>query len=60
MQQEHTQASSITSADASEQIRNIEDILSKGEKNIAIVIQPIDDTVQSAIQQIVECQKYHM
>ena len=46
----------ITSADASEQIRNIEDILSKGEKNIAIVIQPIDDTVQSAIQQIVDAE----
>ena len=44
----------ITSADASEQIRNIEDILSKGEEDIAIVIQPIDDTVQSAIQQIVD------
>lgn len=44
----------ITSADASEQIRNIEDILSKGEDNIAIVIQPIDDTVQSAIQQIID------
>ena len=44
----------ITSADASEQIRNIEDILSKGEDDIAIVIQPIDDTVQSAIQQIVD------
>ena len=44
----------ITSADASEQIRNIEDILSKGEDNIAVVIQPIDDTVQSAIQQIVD------
>jgi len=44
----------ITSADATEQIRNIEDILSKGEDNIAIVIQPIDDTVQSAIQQIID------
>lgn len=44
----------ITSADAAEQIRNIEDILSKGEENIAIVVQPIDDTVQSAIQQIVD------
>ena len=35
---------------------NIEDILSKVRKNIAIVIQPIDDTVQSAIQQIVDAE----
>ncbi len=44
----------ITSANASEQIKNIEDIVSKGDKNIAVVIQPIDDTVQSAIQQLVD------
>ncbi len=44
----------ITSADAAEQIKNIEDILAKNEKNIAFAIQPIDDTVQSAIQQIVD------
>ena len=44
----------ITSADAAEQITTIEDILSKGEENIAIVVQPLDDTVQSAIQQIVD------
>ena len=42
----------ITSASAAEQITTIEDIISKGEKNIAIVVQPLDDTVQSAIQQI--------
>ena len=33
---------------------SVEDIISKGEKNIAIVVQPLDDTVQSAIQQIVD------
>lgn len=44
----------ITSADAAEQIQNIEDILAKGEDNIAFVIQPMDDTVQSAIQQIID------
>jgi ribose transport system substrate-binding protein len=43
----------ITSADANEQITKIEDIVAAGEDNIAIVIQPMDDTVQSAIQQIV-------
>ncbi|MDO4460238.1 MAG: substrate-binding domain-containing protein [Clostridia bacterium] len=44
----------ITSADAAAQITNIEDILAKDEENIAFVIQPMDDTVQSAIQQIVD------
>ncbi len=44
----------ITSANAAEQIRNIEDIVSKGETNIAMVIQPIDDTVQSAIQGVID------
>ena len=44
----------ITSASAAEQITTIEDIISKGEKNIAIVVQPLDDTVQSAIQGIVD------
>ena len=39
----------ITSANAAEQIVNIEDIVASGEDNIAVVIQPIDDTVQSAI-----------
>ncbi len=46
----------ITSADAAEQIVNIEDIIAAGEKNIAVVIQPIDDTVQSAIQQLVDAE----
>ena len=44
----------ITSASAAEQITTIEDIISKGEKNIAIVVHPLDDTVQSAIQGIVD------
>ena len=38
----------ITSADAAEQIVNIEDIIAAGEDNIAVVIQPIDDTVPAA------------
>lgn len=46
----------ITSADAAEQIRNVEDIVSRGEENISVVIQPIDDTVQSAIQQLVDAE----
>ena len=44
----------ITSASAAEQVTNIEDIHSKGEKDIAMVIQPIDDTVESAIRQVVD------
>lgn len=44
----------ITSGDASEQIMKIEDIVAGGEDNIAIVIQPMDDTVQSAVQQIID------
>ena len=46
----------ITSADAAEQIRNVEDIVSRGEENISVVIQPIDDTVQSAIQQLIDAE----
>ena len=46
----------ITCQDAATQTANIEDILAKGEDNIAFVIQPIDDTVQSAIQQIVDAE----
>ena len=46
----------ITCQDAATQTANIEDILAKGEKDIAFVIQPIDDTVQSAIQQIVDAE----
>ncbi|MBT1166369.1 substrate-binding domain-containing protein [Bifidobacterium simiarum] len=44
----------ITSANASEQITKVEDIISKGEDNASVVIQPIDDTVQSAIQQLAD------
>jgi ribose transport system substrate-binding protein len=44
----------ITSSDASEQITKIEDIIAKGEDNIAVVVQPMDDTVQSAIQELVD------
>lgn len=44
----------ITSSSASEQITKVEDILAQGTENIAIVIQPMDDTVQSAIQQVID------
>ncbi len=44
----------ITCDDASYQINQIEDIIAKGEKNISVVVQPIDDTVQSAIQELVD------
>lgn len=44
----------ITASDAADQITKIEDIIAKGEKNIAVVVQPMDDTVQSAIQALVD------
>ena len=44
----------ITCENAAYQITQIEDILAKGNKNIAVVIQPIDDTVQSAIQKLID------
>ena len=44
----------ITAANAADQITKIEDIVAKGEKNIAVVVQPMDDTVQSAIQKLVD------
>lgn len=44
----------ITSADANEQITKVEDIVASGKENIAVVIQPMDDTLQSAIQQLVD------
>jgi len=44
----------ITCTDASYQINQIEDIIANGTDNIAVVIQPIDDTVQSAIQQLID------
>lgn len=46
----------ITAASASDQITQIEDILAGKTENIAIVIQPLDDTVQSAIQQVVDAE----
>jgi ribose transport system substrate-binding protein len=46
----------ITSSDAGDQIKKIEDIIAKGETNIAVVVQPIDDTVQSAIQQLIDAE----
>ena len=46
----------ITAASASDQITQIEDILSRDTSNIAIVVMPLDDTVQSAIQQIVDAE----
>ena len=44
----------ITASSAANQISEIEDIVNSGKKNIAVVIQPIDDTVKSAIQQMVD------
>lgn len=45
----------ITCDDAAAQTREIEDIIASGSKDIAgVVIQPIDDTVQSGIQQLVD------
>lgn len=46
----------ITSADATEQITKIEDIVAGNEENIAVVIQPMDDTVQAAIQQLIDAE----
>ncbi|MBQ9065192.1 MAG: substrate-binding domain-containing protein [Blautia sp.] len=49
------EAEVITAASASDQITQIEDILAQGNTdNIAFVVMPLDDTVQSAIQQIVD------
>lgn len=44
----------IPVTDANDQITKLEDILAQGEENIAIVIQPMDDTVGSAIQQVID------
>jgi ribose transport system substrate-binding protein len=46
----------ITANDAADQITKLEDIVAAGEKNIAVVIQPMDDTLQSAIQQLVDAE----
>lgn len=44
----------ITASSAADQITQIEDIVAAGEDNIAVVIQPQDDTLESAIQQLVD------
>lgn len=44
----------ITASSAFDQITKVEDLLAGNTSNLAIVIQPLDDTVQSAIQQIVD------
>lgn len=44
----------ITASDAADQITKVDNIISKNEENIAVVIQPIDDTVQVAIQRLVD------
>ncbi len=45
----------ITCDDAAYQINQVEDLIAKNDKDLkGIVIQPIDDTVQSAIQEIVD------
>ena len=46
----------ITASSASDQISKIEDILAGDTSNIAIVVMPLDDTVQSAIQQIADAE----
>lgn len=46
----------ITSSSANEQIQKLEDIVAGGNKDIAVVIQPMDDTLQSAIQQLVDAE----
>ena len=46
----------ITSASAADQITQIEDIFAGNTENIAVVVQPLDDTVQSAIQQLVDAE----
>ncbi len=48
------EAEVITAASAADQITQIEDIIAEAKDNIAVVVQPMDDTVQSAIQQLVD------
>ena len=43
----------ITAASSADQITQIEDIVASGKKNIAVVLQPQDDTLESAIRQLV-------
>lgn len=42
----------ITAASAADQITQIEDIVASGKSNIAVVVQPQDDTLESAIRQL--------
>lgn len=44
----------ITASSAADQIAQVEDIVASGKKNIAVVIQPQDDTLESAIAQLVD------
>ena len=44
----------ITSRSSGDQITQLEDIIASGQKDIAVVIQPQDDTLESAIQQLVD------
>lgn len=44
----------ITASSAADQISQVEDIVASGKKDIAVVIQPQDDTLESAIQQLVD------
>ncbi len=43
----------ITAASSADQITQIEDIVASGKDNIAVVVQPQDDTLESAIRQLV-------
>ena len=44
----------ITASSAADQIAQVEDIVASGKKDIAVVIQPQDDTLESAIAQLVD------
>ncbi|MBR4545916.1 MAG: substrate-binding domain-containing protein [Oscillibacter sp.] len=44
----------ITSRSSGDQITQLEDIVAAGNTDIAVVIQPQDDTLESAIQQLVD------
>ena len=44
----------ITSRSSSDQITQLEDIVAAGKTDIAVVIQPQDDTLESAIQQLAD------
>lgn len=46
----------ITASSAADQIAQVEDIVASNKKNIAVVIQPQDDTLESAIAQLVKAE----